>query len=64
MDPIEKLGGRCTREEVGEAIAALPDALARYADEAEAKIRAIGIEPPVLHRQREGVGLPLRITPR
>lgn len=46
MDAIEKLGRPCTRGEIGEAIEALPAALARYADEAEAQIRAMGIEPP------------------
>lgn len=46
MDAIEKLGRPCTREEIDDALAALPAALARYADDGEAKIRAMGIEPP------------------
>lgn len=46
MDAIEKLGERPSRADVSAAIDALPDALARYADEAETKIRAMGLEPP------------------
>lgn len=46
MDAIEKLVPGCTRVEMDEAIDQLPAALASYADAAEAKIRAMGIEPP------------------
>jgi hypothetical protein len=46
MDAIEKLKPGATREEIDAALAGLPAALASYADAAEAKIRAMGIEPP------------------
>lgn len=46
MDPIEKLGDRPSRHDVDVAVRELGQHLARYADEAEAKIRAMGIEPP------------------
>lgn len=46
MDPIEKLRRGATREEIDEALAALPAALAGYADAADAKLRQMEICPP------------------
>lgn len=43
---VEKLKPSCSRADFDLALEALPTALAHCADEAEAKIRAMGIEPP------------------
>lgn len=46
MDAIEKLADRPNRDDVAEAVKQLGSRLAQYADDAEAKIRAMGIDPP------------------
>lgn len=46
MDTIEKLRRGATRQEIDEALTALPAALAGYADAADAKLRQMDICPP------------------